>query len=168
MKVLLLQLLLIVFISACASRKDHRPLFPYGIYHHRVELVMKDKAMSFRGINLWSKDKLSLLALGDFDVTLLKYQEDFKSGHKEIYVHDLLPLTGDQAKKYLSVVRSVYSLDHSICQERLCRTSFFGQEIQLNLNEKDEVSLITFERQGLQVRVLKDQTEDQNGKKLNH
>jgi hypothetical protein len=106
----------------------------------------------------------------------LSYQEDFRTGHKHVFVNDLLPITSEQAKKYLSVVRSLYSLDTSICRGNVCKTSLYGQELVMNLDEKGDVSTIHLEREGISVRVIREsyegllsgETEDQKGKKLNH
>jgi hypothetical protein len=129
-------------------------LFPYGTYQHQVKLEVQGRTYQFPGLNRWTKEDLSLVALGAFDVTLLKYQETFKNNKKEIYLDKtFIPLNEEKALMYLSIVKDLYSLDHSICQKKLCRKSFYGQEFLMDLSDTGEVSQIRLSRGEMKITI---------------
>ena len=109
---------------------------------------------NFTGINKWTETELSMVAISDFGLTLLKYVEDLKNNEKQVYVNkDILPLNESQVIKYLSFMKNIYELDKSICEEKTCKESFYGQEIRFLLNDQKQVSEIEFGRNDLKVNI---------------
>jgi hypothetical protein len=147
----MMRLLVLLILTSCAYQSRVYPkLFPYGTYQHEVTITADKKSMTFPGVNLWTPDDLTVVALGAFDTTLLKYKETFANGKKEIFVdRNFIPLSDEKAKMYLSIIRKLYELDRSICERKTCRKSIYGQEFIFDLNEAEDVSSI---------RVLRDET----------
>lgn len=147
-------LVLSLLIFSCAQKPPAEKLFPYGLYHHQVSLNVKGSAHNFTGVNKWTPEQLTLVALGAFDVTLIKYSEDLVTFKQEIYVDpNFLPLTDEKAKAYLAFMKNFYSLDRSICKDKVCRKSFYGMEFFIHLNDAKAVKDIKFERGDVKVNI---------------
>lgn len=147
-------LVLLLFVSCASTRQSDPPLFPFGVYQHRVRLELKENAFEFDGANKWSREELSLVALGPLDVTILKYTENLKSGKKEVFVNPLfLPLDEDKAIFYLSFLRKLYELDRSICQGQNCQARFYGQVVNFELDASQQVKHIRTERSTTKIHI---------------
>lgn len=147
-------LILSLLLFSCTSKPPGEKLFPYGVYHHEVALDVKGQSHNFMGVNKWTHDELTMVALGSFDVTLIKYFENLKSNKQEVYVNkNFLPLSDEKAKTYLGFLKKLYALDRSICDGKKCRESFFGQEFFFDLNDTNQVESIKFERGDVKVNV---------------
>ena len=140
--------LLLILISACASKpKAQKKIFPFGVYHHQVVLRQKAKQIQFSGIHRWTQDGIAIFAMGPMNMTLLKYEEEFKTNKKKIYLNQyFVPVSEARALMFLGLVKDLYALDHSICKKNTCRSSIYGQEFTIKLNDFEEVSEIVFER----------------------
>lgn len=152
----MIRILLLLIVTSCAHKLfvPKAMLFPYGIYQHQVSLDVDGKNQSFSGVNRWSKTDLTVVALGPFDATLLRYKEDFVKYKKEIYIdRNFIPLSDEQAKLYLSVLRDIYSSDFSNCTKTLCRKTFYGQEFLFDLDAEKKVTNIRFSRGKIKINV---------------
>ncbi|MBA2405529.1 MAG: hypothetical protein H0V66_12205 [Bdellovibrionales bacterium] len=153
MKYLMLPLLSLILLS-CTSGPPAEKLFPFGVYHHQVALDVKGNKHNFTGVNKWSRDQLTLTALGAFDVTLIKFTDDLVNNKQQVYVdRNFLPLTDEKAKSYLSYLKNFYSLDRSICQGKVCRKNFYGMEFLFDLNNLNQVERIKFTRDDVKVDI---------------
>lgn len=156
MKTLILYLVLI-FLTACSSSPPKTPpakLFPYGTYHHNISLLLKDKNMSFPGINLWSEERFVVIGLGPLDITMIKYEEDRINYKKDLYINkELIPMDESRALQLIGLLKEMYTWDRSICKGRECEKSYYGIPIRFELNEQDQVSKIKAERDRIKVNV---------------
>lgn len=135
------------FLLSCASKPPEEKLFPFGIYHHQVSLERSGRLYKFTGVNKWDKEQISLVALGPFDSTLLRYTEDLNNHKQELFSnYDFLPISDEKAKFYLSYVKNIYSLDRSSCQYKICRKSLNGFEFIFMLDELNQVEYIKFQQ----------------------
>jgi hypothetical protein len=149
-------LLMMLLVTSCSNipSKSHQKLFPYGTYHHNISLVIKEKAMSFLGINLWSEGKFVVIGLGPMDITLIKYVEDRKNYKTDLYINqELMPLEERRALQMIGLLKDMYSWDRSICSGKECKKTYFGVPILFELNDLDQVSKIKVDREGLKVNV---------------
>lgn len=146
--------LLFLFFS-CATRPPFPRLFPFGVYQHQVTVESNGKTQTFFGVNKWSPQELTMVALGALDVTLVKYTENLKSGEKEVFIDkNFIPLTEQEAKEYLGHAKKIYSLDQSICEKKWCHKKIFGLvDLHFDLNDAHEVSEMRFEVRDSKVRI---------------
>lgn len=155
MKILIIVSLL--FITACSNipnREKPAKLFPYGTYHHNISINLKDKDMSFPGVNLWSPEKFVVVGLGPMDMTIIKYDEDRVNYKKDLFINkELIPLDESRALQMISLLKEMYELDRSICTGKVCTKSFWGVPIIFELNAQDQVSKFHAERKGIKVNV---------------
>ena len=85
-------LLVLLFLSACATKPVPLPagprtlLFPFGTYQHLVQLKLAKappkgpQSFDFRGVFVFQKERMKLVALTPFGTTLFRAEEDFKTG----------------------------------------------------------------------------------------
>lgn len=147
--------LLLLILTSCAYQSRVYPkLFPYGIYQHEVTVTADKKSMTFPGVNRWTSTDLTVVALGAFDTTLLKYKETFANGKKEIFLDkNFIPISDEKAMMYLSLIRKLYELDRSICERKLCHKSIYGQDFWFDLNDAGEVSTIRMSRDEAKIKI---------------
>lgn len=150
-------LFLTLLLSSCAAftpRPMAAKIFPYGLYHHHVSLNIKGKDMVFNGINKWSPEQFVVVGLGPFDMTLINYVENRESFVRNLYINKaILPLDDELALKVMELMEEMYSWDHSICKERVCKKNFFRTTIKIFLNEAQQASKITVNNEGFSVIV---------------
>jgi hypothetical protein len=147
-------LIMAIVLVSCAQKPPAERLFPFGVYHHQVSLNVKGSKHNFSGVNKWTKEQLTLIALGAFDVTLIRYSDDIVNNKQEVYVDkNFLPLTDEKAKSYLSYMKNFYSLDRSICSGKVCQKSFFGMDLLFHLNAANQVEHIKFKRGDMKVDI---------------
>ena len=121
-----------------------------------MTIKTKKDRFSFQGINRSSPQELVLIALGAFNITLLKYKEEYTSLKKEIYVDKkLFSFKEEQLMFYLSVFKDIYALDRSICHKNKCHKRLYGQDFFFNLKEENlgEVSKIYFSRGSSEIEI---------------
>ncbi|MBY0414765.1 MAG: hypothetical protein K2Q18_11390 [Bdellovibrionales bacterium] len=147
---------LLILISSCSSvpKKPREMLFPYGLYQHKISLMIKDQLMSFPGINRWTEDRFVVIGLGPMDITMIKYDEDRVNYKKELYINkELIPLDEGRALQLIGLLKEMYSWDKSICKGKQCEKSYYGIPIIFELNDSDQVSKIKVERDRIRVNV---------------
>lgn len=148
--------LIFLLLASCAFKpKPPKPkLFPFGTYQHLVTVDVKGQKFQFPGMNQWTQTHLLVVALGAFDMTVMRYKESFKPTKKEIFIdHNVIPLSDEKMLLYLSILKDIYSLDHSICKEKLCRDSFYGQDFYFDLDENGAVKSIRATRENVKLNV---------------
>jgi hypothetical protein len=153
----LITILCLFALASCSNipvREKPAKLFPFGTYHHNISIQLKDKDLSFPGLNLWTPEKFVVVGLGPMDVTIIKYEEDKVNYKKDLYINkEFIPLEESRALQMISLLKEMYELDRSICEGKQCKKSFWGVPILFDLNELDQVSKIHAERQGIKVNV---------------
>ena len=151
--------LIFLFLVSCSNMpKKPAPekLFPFGTYHHNISFEVKAKeiAMSFTGINQWTKERFVVVGLGPMDMTMIKYTENKENYTKDLYINkELIPIDEDRALKLMSLMKDMYSWDRSICEDKKCRDTFWGIPINIELNDQYQVSKIMVSQGGVVVNV---------------
>lgn len=150
--------LALILILSCATAPKEPPknqrLFPYGLYKQEVSMMKEGKKIEFPAVTKWSRGLISMVVMGPMDVTLLKYDEDFINYKKTVYVdRNYVPLTDEKALFYFSYMKFLYSLDRSICEGKLCKYDFMGQQYLFDLGDADQVKQIRMKRGDKEMKV---------------
>lgn len=149
-------LVLLLLLCSCATtpKAPVEKLFPYGTYHHSVVVTTKTNKMSFTGINQWTKERFVVVGLGPMDMTMIKYEENKINYTKDLYINkELIPLEERHALQLLSLIKEMYDWDKSICDGLQCSKRVWGIPVKMELNEKNQVSEISVEKDNIKVVV---------------
>jgi hypothetical protein len=126
MKNILIATLLILSFGACSTgeKKIAFPatiskdlVFPYGVYHHDVELEIKGNGETdpskriptqnyhFKGIVQITADSIQIVALSPFGTTVFKIMDDLVTGklHDEVYLARMKPFEPKLIDYYTSL-----------------------------------------------------------------